>query len=167
MQNALLTLLESKDIDKVTIMELCSLAKINRTTFYNHYGTQHDVLHEIVQTYLKNTSLLMQDRMAAGIDFKDCFIDALQYMKEHTGFSQLLFSQKHFQIFSAINICLPQFDEVIMSRQPAEWSLQYKKAMSVFIQQGITGIVIDWIKSGCQETAQEKAELILFILKCY
>lgn len=166
-QDALLTLLEQKEIDKVTIKELCDLADINRTTFYNHYGSQYDVLQEIVQTYLEHTALMIQDKMAAGDDFKECFIDALQYMKKHTKFLQLLFSQKHFQLLSGINICLPQFDGAIMNRQPADRSPQRKKAMAIFIQQGIIGILVDWIRSGCRESAEEMAELILFTLGTY
>jgi len=43
LQQALLKLLQTKHIDKITIKELCQEAKINRGTFYLHYrsGSSH------------------------------------------------------------------------------------------------------------------------------
>lgn len=46
-KEGLLQLLQQKHIDDVRINELCKLADINRTTFYRHYRSPHDVLVEI------------------------------------------------------------------------------------------------------------------------
>ena len=163
-QEALLNLLEQKNIDKVTILELCSLAQINRTTFYNHYGSQYDVLQEIAGTYLENTALRIQMRMAAGDNFNTCLVEVLEYMRENRKFLQLLFSQNYFQLLSVLDVALPHFEEMIMSRQPDEWPHQHKRAMAVFIQHGIVGLLVDWIKSGCKESAEEEAGLVFSVL---
>jgi len=52
LQQALLRILKTKHIDKVTIKELCQEAKINRGTFYLHYGTPNDLLMEIEQQFI-------------------------------------------------------------------------------------------------------------------
>ena len=52
LQQALLKILQTKHIDKVTIKELCEEAKINRGTFYLHYTTPNDLLIEIEQQYI-------------------------------------------------------------------------------------------------------------------
>lgn len=39
LQQALLTLLQTKPIDKVTVKELCETANLNRGTFYLHYDS--------------------------------------------------------------------------------------------------------------------------------
>ena len=52
LQQALLKLLQRKHIDKITIKELCEEAKINRGTFYLHYGTPNDLLMEIEQQFI-------------------------------------------------------------------------------------------------------------------
>lgn len=53
LQQALLKLLEKKHIDKVTIKELCEVAKVNRGTFYLHYATPNDLLMEIEQQFIE------------------------------------------------------------------------------------------------------------------
>ena len=52
LQNALLKILQTKHIDKITIKELCAEAKINRGTFYLHYATPNDLLKEIEQQFI-------------------------------------------------------------------------------------------------------------------
>ncbi len=52
LQQALLKILQTKHIDKVTIKELCEEAKINRGTFYLHYSTPNDLLMEIEQQFV-------------------------------------------------------------------------------------------------------------------
>lgn len=47
LKDALLRILENKNIDKVNITELCKEAGINRATFYTHYETPNDILSEI------------------------------------------------------------------------------------------------------------------------
>ena len=49
LQQALLKIMQAKDIDKITIKELCEEAQINRGTFYLHYQTPNDLLMEIEQ----------------------------------------------------------------------------------------------------------------------
>lgn len=52
LQQALLKLLQTKHIDKITIKELCGEAGVNRGTFYLHYATPNDLLMEIEQQFV-------------------------------------------------------------------------------------------------------------------
>ena len=46
MDEALIALLEKKDLEYITVKELCAAAGVNRTTFYLHYETIGDLLAE-------------------------------------------------------------------------------------------------------------------------
>ena len=48
MDEALLLLLERKDIQYITVKEICEKAGVNRTTFYLHYDSISDLLEETV-----------------------------------------------------------------------------------------------------------------------
>lgn len=163
--NALLTKLEMMDINRITILELCILAGINRTTFYNHYSSQFDVLNEIIQEYLENTSILIQTKLKEGSNFKECFVEALRYIRENTRFLKLLFSSNNLYLLSLLkDVSLPHFDQMIVQRAPREWSIEKKKASAVFVLHGVIGILVDWIRSGCIQSEEEEADLILSIL---
>lgn len=113
---------------------------------------------------MEKAALRIQTRMKAGDVLNTCLVEVLEYMRENRKFLQLLFSQNYFQLLSAIDIALPHFEEMIIVRQSAEWSRQRKRAMAIFIQHGIIGLLIDWIKSGCKESAEEEAGLVFSVL---
>ena len=52
-QEALLTLLEQKPMNKITVTELCALAQINRATFYAHYADCYAVLNALEDGLLR------------------------------------------------------------------------------------------------------------------
>lgn len=47
LKNALLKLMQTKPINKITVKEVCELAGLNRATFYAHYGNCFDLLESI------------------------------------------------------------------------------------------------------------------------
>ena len=50
MDQAFLELLEKKDMEYITVKEICEAAGVNRSTFYLHYETIGDLLAESVQS---------------------------------------------------------------------------------------------------------------------
>ena len=65
LQDALINLLRTTDISKISIRELCEKAGINRTTFYNHYGSQYDVLKELSGNFLADIEAALTNATAA------------------------------------------------------------------------------------------------------
>lgn len=49
LMNALSRLIETTDLDKITVSQLCKEAGINRTTFYKYYAVPSDVLLECTE----------------------------------------------------------------------------------------------------------------------
>ena len=47
LRSALIVLLKEKNINKISVREICDAAEINRTTFYKHYGNPYDLLEDI------------------------------------------------------------------------------------------------------------------------
>ena len=46
MDEALIALLEVKDLEYITVKEICQKAGVNRSTFYLHYETIADLVNE-------------------------------------------------------------------------------------------------------------------------
>ena len=49
MDEALLSLLEKKEFEYITVKEICDTAGVNRSTFYLHYENTYDLLMETTQ----------------------------------------------------------------------------------------------------------------------
>ena len=63
MGEALLILLEKKDIDYITIKEICEKAGVNRSTFYLHYDTIDDLFKETIER--------LNDEFISSFELKD------------------------------------------------------------------------------------------------
>lgn len=56
-RKTLLEFMKEKPVSRITVSEICRKAEINRGTFYLHYNTPSDVLHEIEDDFVnENTS---------------------------------------------------------------------------------------------------------------
>ena len=49
MDEALIALLEEKDLEFITVKEICQRAGVNRSTFYLHYETIADLVNEALE----------------------------------------------------------------------------------------------------------------------
>lgn len=49
MDEALITLLEVKDLEYITVKEICEKAGVNRSTFYLHYESIDDLVNETME----------------------------------------------------------------------------------------------------------------------
>lgn len=62
----LLRLLETKELDKINITELCRESGINRSTFYRYYALPRDILMEMQNTFIEEIHDSFQKSMSAG-----------------------------------------------------------------------------------------------------
>ncbi|HCW52252.1 MAG TPA: hypothetical protein DG753_00605 [Clostridium sp.] len=160
---ALLEMLKTNSIKKISIRELCKIAGINRTTFYNHYGSQYDVLNEIAETFIQSTSFFVMNSMAEGKNIHECITEVLQYMKDNIKFAKLVLDQENYDLVKHITMSLPKFDMMIIEHLPEELDLYEKKAVASFVQYGSVRLIKEWIFSDCLKSPEEEAKMILLI----
>ena len=160
---ALLKMLKTQNINKISIRELCQIAEINRTTFYNHYGSQYDVLNEIADNYIQSTSFTIINDIAEGKSINECLTKALQYTKDNLEFAKLILDSNNYDLLSHIKVLLPQFDSMIIKHLPKNLDLDKKKAIASYVQYGSVRIIKEWILSDCLTSPEEEAKLIIYI----
>ncbi|WP_143315146.1 TetR/AcrR family transcriptional regulator [Clostridium sp. HBUAS56017] len=162
-REALLEMLKIHNIKKISIRELCQIAGINRTTFYNHYGSQYDVLNEIAEMYIENTSFAVINDIREGKNFFECLTRVLQYIKDNLEFAKLVLDQGNYDLITHIKISLPQFDGMVIKHLPEDLDLDEKNAIASFVQYGTVRLLKEWIFSDCLKPPEEEAKLILYI----
>ncbi|GKX68003.1 TetR/AcrR family transcriptional regulator [Inconstantimicrobium mannanitabidum] len=160
---ALLEMLKTRNINKISIRELCQVAGVNRTTFYNHYGSQYDVLNEIAEAYIQNTSFTIINDLAVGKNIDECLTKVLEYIKDHVEFIKLVLDQDNYDLMNHIKISLPQFDQMVIRNLPESLELDKKKAIASYVQYGTVRLLKEWIGSDCLKSPEEEAKLILYI----
>lgn len=100
LREGLLRLLQTKELEKINITELCKEAGINRITFYRHYETPRDVLLEMENDLLDELKRSMRtpqslaelrQYMEEVCDFLDAHIDQLKIMIQNDTDSDFLY----------------------------------------------------------------------------
>ena len=59
LKNALVEMLKTESIHKISIRALCEKAGINRSTFYKHYKDQYNLMLEIENDYFEEIDKLL------------------------------------------------------------------------------------------------------------
>lgn len=175
MDKAFLELLSEKDFEYITVKEICKKAGVNRSTFYLHYETIADLLDESVK-YMFNdfsrhysSSDIVSKISESPLDElifinSDYIIPYLQYIKNnkklfmtavsHAGTLQLDNTYK--RLFENV------FSPILMRFSVPENERKYTIA---FYVNGITALIIEWLKNDCSDSIEDIAGVIIRNIK--
>ena len=168
---AFLELLNKKEIEYITVKEICNKASINRSTFYLHYETINDLLLETIEYIYSKFQNYFILANANTIDINASTIEEIQLIKPKYLIPWLNFikdNKKLFQTFLMRNETLKMNENMkfiqkkvihpILARFQIDKT--YYDYISLFYLEGIIAIVKYWIKCGCQMAIEEVADLI-------
>lgn len=171
MNDALITLLETKEYEYITIKEICHIAKVNRSTFYLHYSNMNDLLEETIKSLnlsfnshfksKENESIIISKENLEDLLLinDDNLIPYLNFIKENKNIYKVL--KNHPQLFNANKTYDQMFRKLfvpIMNRfgLDEKW---HKYLMDFYIS-GLTSIVLDWVYDDCKISVQEVSDFI-------
>lgn len=159
---AFLRLLCEKGIREISIRELCDQAGINRTTFYNHYGSQYDVFSEIADQYLADIAGVI-----ASTDIQDhpdvlvrCGL-VLQYIVDHLELSKILLNNSVDDSFASRLFSLPKIEDMLSETLSEVKDENEKQATIAFAIYGCYKLLQDWVNNPHRSDAETEASLIL------
>lgn len=78
--SALFHFLENKDLNKITVKELCEFADMNRGTFYLHYLDIYDLMEKTEQTMIDSIFTAPSDELRND---GESVLSAFRYVREH------------------------------------------------------------------------------------
>ncbi len=163
-QDALLKLLQSTELNCISIRQLCEKAGINRTTFYHHYGSQYDVLKEMSQNYVRDIEEAIQSAQAADCDAIQNAIEfVFQYMEDHLALSRILLNSNSDLDFPNELFSIPGIMELMVQYIPKEVDPQLKQSIILFAISGSYHLLREWINKDERLSAKEEARLVLHL----
>lgn len=169
---ALLSLLERKPFEYITISEICKEAGVNRSTFYLHYENTGDLLEEAARYVIDRfLSYFSVDTKAIASKFAGCDITELNLINESYLLPYLSFIRENRPLFTAFLSHPSAFKlEAIFERlfdnifDPILERFHYpqdeRKYVMMFYLNGLNAITTAWLNEGCQKSAEEVAGII-------
>ncbi len=151
LSDALIKLLKTKPIEKITIPELAGTANVGRTTYFRNFSSKNEVLtFKIVKLW---------DKWAD----EHCLAEPRGYSTDNA----LDFFHFNYSIREILNLVYKRglqsalydaFYHVIMPRHGAASMERYKNSFYCY---GLFGLLDEWIKSEFKESPEEMTEIFI------
>lgn len=165
MKEALLRLLETRELDKISVTELCAAADINRATFYRHYQIPRDVLMEIQQDLYRN--LLKSVKMPKTSEEIHPAIQKLcAFLEQNAELMRLILRNNTDADFAAFVGTL--YDDILSQVKEAgilpRLSDEDLRLLVLYCAGGSYFILRQWLLGNVRKSAREMADYVYTLL---
>ena len=172
MDEALITLLEKKDFEYITIKEICDTAGVNRSTFYLHYENTSDLLKETTRYIIdKHFAYYKIDKAHISLQFETCKREELlfitdEYLVPYLKFikdNQRLFkvSVKQFNSFNMNEVYGKMFEHIFSPILARFCVPEPERAyVTKFYLTGVFAIVMEWLDKNCSDDIETIIKVI-------
>ncbi|WP_270659816.1 TetR/AcrR family transcriptional regulator [Enterococcus thailandicus] len=163
LREGLLELLKTKELNQITIKDLCEFSQINRSTFYRHYNNIMEILEEYLKEIQRMIITCYQD-ISLGKNIQSSIFQVIEYI--YFNKEQCFFFQKKEILTIFLNIINPMFyknmDEI--SKYSKHSKIEQKYLPLILIN--ATEIILsEWFNSDTKESPEEITSLILNVSK--
>ncbi len=157
-KEAFLTLLDEKDIQSITVRELCNVADVNRATFYKYYDNEYALLNEMNHDFYEKITFFIQKNKPESL------VKLLEYVAMNITECNIILKNQSNPDFLETILNQPAISEAILSGFANDSSnlVDYKKEFYIY---GSYHIALKWIENKCKEPAGEIANLIYKLTK--
>ena len=172
MNEALISLLEKKDLEFITVKEICETAGVNRSTFYLHYETISDLMNETVEMvdkrFLSYFSQRERDALSEmnGADLKELVLVSRAYLLPYLRF---LRDNKHVYRAAFRNPAGMQayaryeyLKNHILGPSLARFQIspESRPYYIAYYGEGIIAIVKEWLRRDCIDEVESISDII-------
>ena len=164
MDEALLALLKEKDLEYITIKEICAKAGVNRSTFYLHYGTISDLLNETIEMVNQRFMAYFSEKTKAVVEDisytdlvnlvfiqRDYLQPYLQFVRDNKDIYRAAFRNPvGMQVEIQFGQIKQSVVEPILKRFGAP-EVYWKYYIAYYIE-GTMAIIREWLNTDCQDS---------------
>ena len=167
MNQALISLLEKKDIDFISITELTKKAGVNRSTFYLHYDNIYELLEETIENIHKDFLNSFSTQKTPEINSTDNaflltdsqLIPYLNFCKNNKRVLKVIYKKP--LLFNSEQAYKKMYDNIFYPAISQFVNNETKKIYNLeFFTQGVAGIIRKWIELDCITEVDEIVEII-------
>ncbi len=142
-------MLETKNIDDISISELTSAAEIGRVSFYRNYKNKEDILRQEADRLLAQWGSIFQ-AMPSNEEYNSFFLSLFDFFQNNKSFFTTLYQSGLSHII---------MDTIVATADILPQTPNLDTYLKSFWAYGVYGWIIEWIKRGMQESSQELLQL--------
>ncbi len=164
--SAFTQLMHRKNIHNIYITALCSLAEINRSTFYKHFGSQYDVLNEMTDNFLNGLEERLKDISPDDREETEHRVTAcLEYMVQNSDAALMLMKNCTGNDFVQRLFTMPKIIDLLNERLRHIENDEKKQGIISFVTYGAFRLILEWVTTPDRADPKEETALILSLAR--
>lgn len=157
LKNALISLLQEKSIQKISIKEICDTAELNRTTFYKYYCNEYELLQDLCNDALQ---MLLE---SIGKNKPFSIKKMLEIISSEKHIIKAIFNNNADENLPKRILAIPEIKEYIIADIDKNKSPVEVDIIVNFVCYGAYYIIKDWITNDCSISVSCLAEQIVYL----
>lgn len=151
MESVFVALLQTKELNRITVSDLCQQAGVNRSTFYANYEDIY-ALADVVRAKLEQeVAALYENEKISGFNSND-YLKLFRHIAENQLFYRTYFKLGYDQQYRIV-----RYDTGLAAEHFGDRFIPYHIE---FFKSGLNAIIKMWLNGGCKETPEEMNEII-------
>lgn len=150
-ERVFIELLQKKELNKITVSEICKLSGLNRSTFYANYIDTYDLADRIKKNLEDELKLVYEEEWENRTHSYN-FLKLFQHISNNQLFYNTYFKIDYENTYQSM-FYNPESLKDWFNDEYLEYHLEFFKS-------GITAIIKKWLKDGCKQTPEEMAKIL-------
>ena len=150
-EKVFIQLLQTKELNEISVTEICKEAHLNRSTFYANYLDVYDLADKVALDLEQEVFSLYKEERDTKYNSND-FLKLFRHIKENQ-----IFYRTYFKLNKDQNFIVREYDNNLAKNFFNDRFIDYHME---FFKAGLNAIIKKWLNNGCKESPEE-IELIL------
>lgn len=150
-ENAFIELLQIKELNQISVTDICKLAHLNRSTFYANYIDIYDLADKVKENLEHEVATIYENEIVNKYNSND-FLKLFTHIKENQ-----LFYKTYFKLGFDNNYKIFQYDTNLSKKYFNNKFINYHIE---FFRNGLNSVIKLWLNNNCQESPEEINSII-------
>ena len=150
-EKAFIALLQAKELNEITVSDICKRCELNRSTFYANYMDLYDLADQVRAHLEEEVNRLYEMEKEQKFNSNN-YLRLFCHIQENQ-----LFYRTYFKLGYDNQFKLQDYD---MQQAKRHFDNQYIEYHVEFFRSGFNAIVKMWLAGGCKETPEEMDRII-------
>ncbi len=150
-EKAFVELLQDRELNELTVSDICKKCGLNRSTFYANFADLYDLADQVRKRLEDDVSELYEEENTEGWNSND-YLRLFRHIRKNQ-----LFYRTYFKLGYDNHFKLKYYD---IHQAERHFDNRYIAYHVEFFRSGLNALVKMWLAGGCRETPEEMDEIL-------
>ena len=151
-EKAFIELIQTRNVEEITVTDICNITGLNRSTFYANYLDIYDLVDKIKVKMIEDFFDIYKEEAANQYHSYD-FLKLFYHIKENQLFYKTYFKLNLDLTDSVKYIDAKEVDRFFTDSKNIDYHIEFFKA-------GLNAIIKKWLSNGCKESPEEIVNIL-------